>query len=127
MKPMTFRQSFSRRRVLAGTAGLFSSAALAQKIASAQQPNANLGTPASVLTNPPRDFARGHPSIYPDPDVIVVDPSFLPLRRAQGAIYRDGRAPYGRKGRRGRTRASISFSATSRATLFTATSGMTAG
>ena len=88
MKPMAFRQSFSRRRVLAGTAGLFSSAALAQKIASAQQPNANLGTPASVITNPPRDFARGDPSIYPDPDVIVVDPSFLPLRRAQGAIYR---------------------------------------
>ena len=88
MKPIAFRQSFSRRRVLAGTAGLFSSAALAQKIASAQQPNANLGTPASVITNPPRDFARGHPSIYPDPDVIVVDPSFLPLRRAQGAIYR---------------------------------------
>jgi len=88
MKPIAFRQSFSRRRVLAGTAGLFSSAALTQKIASAQQPNANLGTPASVITNPPRDFARGHPSIYPDPDVIVVDPSFLPLRRAQGAIYR---------------------------------------
>ena len=88
MKPVAFRQSFSRRRVLAGTAGLFSSAALTQKIASAQQPNANLGTPASVITNPPRDFARGHPSIYPDPDVIVVDPSFLPLRRAQGAIYR---------------------------------------
>ena len=88
MKPIAFRQSFSRRRVLAGTAGLFSSAALAQKIASAQQPNANLGTPASVITNPPRDFARGHPSIYPDPDVIVVDPSFLPLRRGQGAIYR---------------------------------------
>jgi len=88
MKPIAFRQSFSRRRVLAGTAGLFSSAALTQKIASAQQPNANLGTPASVITNPPRDFARGHPSIYPDPDVIVVDPSFLPLRRGQGAIYR---------------------------------------
>ena len=78
MKPVAFRQSFSRRRVLAGTAGLFSSAALAQKIASAQQPNANLGTPASVITNPPRDFARGHPSIYPDPDVIVVDPSLSP-------------------------------------------------
>ena len=88
MKPVAFCQSFSRRRMLAGTAGLISSAALAQKIASAQQPNANLGTPASVITNPPRDFARGHPSIYPDPDVIVVDPSFLPLRRAQGAIYR---------------------------------------
>ena len=78
------RQSLSRRSVITGSAG----AAVLASAAGAQQPNANLGTPANVTTNPPRDFARGHPSIYPDPDVIVVDPSFLPLRRAQGAIYR---------------------------------------
>ena len=82
------RQSLSRRRVLAGTAGLAGAAVLASGAARAQQSSANLGTPASVISNPPRDFARGHPAIYPDPDVIVVDPSFLPLRRAQGAIYR---------------------------------------
>jgi gluconolactonase len=81
------RKSLSRRSVMAGSAGLAGAAVLASA-ARAQQPNANLGTPASVITNPPRDFARGHPSIYPDPDVIVVDPSFLPLRRTQGAIYR---------------------------------------
>jgi len=81
------RQSLSRRNVIAGSAGLAGAAVLASA-ARAQQPNANLGTPASVITNPPRNFSRGHPSIYPDPDVIVVDPSFLPLRRAQGAIYR---------------------------------------
>jgi gluconolactonase len=81
------RQSLSRRSVIAGSAGLAGAAVLASA-ARAQQPNANLGAPASVITNPPRDFARGHPSIYPDPDVIVVDPSFLPLRRTQGAIYR---------------------------------------
>ena len=81
------RQSLSRRSVIAGSAGLAGAAVLASA-AHPQQPNANLGTPASVITNPPRDFARGHPSIYPDPDVIVVDPSFFPLRRAQGAIYR---------------------------------------
>ena len=78
------RQSLSRRTLLAGTAG---AAALGPVIARAQQ-NANSGTPETVISSPPRDFARGHPSIYPDPDVIVVDPSFLPLRRAQGAIYR---------------------------------------
>src|SRR5207248_9003513 len=78
------RQSLSRRALLAGTAG---AAALGPAIARAQQ-NANLGTPATVISSPPRDFAPGHPSIYPDPDVVVVDPSFLPFRRNQGAIYR---------------------------------------
>ena len=81
------RQSLSRRGVLAGTSGLLGSAALAPNLARAQQ-NANLGTSATVISNPARDFTRGHPSIYPDPDVIVVYPSFLPLRRVQGAIYR---------------------------------------
>ena len=31
------------------------------------QDNAKLGTPASVITNPPRDWDRGNPSIYPGP------------------------------------------------------------
>ena len=81
------RQRLSRRSLVAGTTGAIGMAALAPSLARAQQ-NANFGTPATVISNPPRDFARGHPSIYPDPDVIVVDPSFLPLRRVQGAIYR---------------------------------------
>src|SRR5260370_7819151 len=42
-------------------------------------PAAQLGTRPSTITSPPRDWARGHPSIYPDPDVIVVDPSFRAL------------------------------------------------
>ena len=82
------RQSLSRRSVIAGGAGLAGAAALAPGLTRAQQPNANLGTPASVISNPPRQWGRHNPSIYPDPDVIVVDPSFLPLRRTQGAIYR---------------------------------------
>ena len=81
------RQSLSRRSLLAGSAGLAGATALAGSDAFAQQ-KAQLATPASVVTNPPRDFTPGRPSIYPDPDVIVVDPSFIPLRRAQGAIYR---------------------------------------
>jgi gluconolactonase len=79
-------RSLSRRRLLAGTTSLIGSAALVSSAVRAQQ-NANPATPATVVGNPPRDFASGHPSIYPDPDVIVVDPSFLPLRRTQGAIY----------------------------------------
>ena len=78
------QKSVSPRALLAGTAG---AVAFAPSIVRAQQ-NANLGAPATVISNPPRDFSAGHPSIYPDPDVIVVDPSFLPLRRYQGAIYR---------------------------------------
>ena len=80
-------RSLSRRGVLGGTAGLIGTAALTPGVLRAQQ-NSNLGAPANVITNPPRSFRRGDPSIYPDPDVIVVDPSFLPLRRNQGAIYR---------------------------------------
>ena len=81
------RRSLSRRSLFAGSAGLAGVAALARSPAFAQQ-KAQLGAPASVISNPPRDWSPGHPAIYPDPDVIVVDPSFIPLRRAQGAIYR---------------------------------------
>ncbi|MGA7865957.1 MAG: twin-arginine translocation signal domain-containing protein, partial [Stellaceae bacterium] len=56
------RQWLSRRSLLAGTTGAIGTAALAPSLARAQQ-NANLGTPATVTSNPPRDFARGHPSI----------------------------------------------------------------
>jgi len=73
--------------LVAGGAGL-AGALLASGAARAQQPSANLGTPASVVTNPSRDWSSHNPSIYPDPDVVVVDPSFIPLRRYQGAIYR---------------------------------------
>ena len=53
------------------------------------QQNANLGTPASSRHQARRaTLGPDIPSIYPDPDVVVVDPSFLPLRRTQGAIYR---------------------------------------
>jgi gluconolactonase len=81
------RQSLSRRAVLTGTAGLASAAAL-QNSATLAQDVGKTGTPASVITNPPREWGLHNPSIYPDPDVLVVDPSFLPLRRTQGAIYR---------------------------------------
>ena len=49
------RQSLSRRRVLAGSAGVVGAAALRFGTAHGQQ-NANLGTPASVVTNPPREW-----------------------------------------------------------------------
>jgi gluconolactonase len=82
------RQSVSRRSVIAGSAGLAGVAVVASSPARAQQANASLGTPASVVTNPPRDWSLHHPAIYPDPDVIVVDPSFTQVRRAIAPIQR---------------------------------------
>ena len=92
----------SRRSVLAGSSAM-AAATLMPRATTAQvqpSPNAQLGAPASTITNPPRDWSRGHPSIYPDPDVIVIDPSFrtlvagnTPLRRLwTGADWAEGPA-----------------------------------
>jgi gluconolactonase len=102
MTESTLRQSFSRRSLIAG-AGATGAIVLGLRPATAQAqpaPNAQLGTPASTITNPPRDWAPGRPSIYPDPDVIVVDPSFrglvpgnAPIRRVwTGAFWAEGPA-----------------------------------
>ena len=81
----------SRRGLLAGAAGL----AVAPVAARAQpQPQqiipgaAQLGTPPSTVTNPPRDWSRGHTAIYPDPDVLVVDPAFRSLVPGNTGIHR---------------------------------------
>jgi hypothetical protein len=55
----------------------------------AQQPTAATGTPPSVISNPPRQWGwRAPPNIYPDPDVIVIDPSFAALRVGNVQIRR---------------------------------------
>ena len=79
----------SRRAVVRGLAGTVGAAALAPIAAMAQQPIAATGAPPTVISNPPRQW--GHhapPSIYPDPDVIVIDPSFAALRVGNNAIHR---------------------------------------
>jgi len=41
------------------------------------QQSATTASPPSVVTNPPRQWGhRAPPDIYPDPDIIVIDPSF---------------------------------------------------
>src|ERR1700731_4207034 len=88
---MTEPGSLSRRSLIAGTAALAGAAALAPRGASAQATppaNAQLGTPASTITPPPRDWSPGHPSIYPDPDVIVVDPSFRQFAPGNSGVRR---------------------------------------
>jgi len=77
-----------RRAVVRGLAGTVGVAALAP-IAVAQQPTAATGAPPTVISNPPRQW--GHhatPNIYPDPDVIVIDPSFAALRVGNNPIRR---------------------------------------
>jgi gluconolactonase len=77
----------SRRGVIGGVAAA-GFAALARP-AFGQQAAAQLGTPPSVITNPPRQWGRGAPpSIYPDPDIIVLDPSFKSLLLGITAVHR---------------------------------------
>src|SRR5580698_8259705 len=64
----------SRRSALAGAAGvgLIGTSAFAQP-----RPDAAMGTPPSVVSSPPRQWGRSaSPDIYPDPDIIVIDPAF---------------------------------------------------
>jgi gluconolactonase len=75
----------SRRLVLRGLAG---AAALAPASALAQA-RAALATPPSVVTSPPRQWGRGSPPApYPDPDILVLDPSFNDLMLGITAIHR---------------------------------------
>ena len=48
--------------------------------AATQNAPPNQGTPPSVVSDPPRQWGPdAPPTIYPDPDIIVVDPSFGPV------------------------------------------------
>ncbi|HYK88779.1 MAG TPA: SMP-30/gluconolactonase/LRE family protein [Acidobacteriota bacterium] len=70
----------SRRRFLRGAASMAGAAMLRPAIIRAQQ---------SVVSNPPREWGRdAAPTIYPDPDIIVVDPSFNDLMLGITAIRR---------------------------------------
>lgn len=77
-----YTHSVSRRGVMAGAASLMVGPAYAQT-------NAALGTPPSVITNPPRMWGRhAPPDIFPDPDVLVIDPAFNQLLLGITAIRR---------------------------------------
>ena len=77
----------TRRGFLASTAVAVPGLALAQQLAPPTV--AQLGTPASVITNPPRVFGPdAPPTIAPDPDVFALDPSFNALRIGQSTLRR---------------------------------------
>jgi gluconolactonase len=79
----------ARRSLLAAGTGIVG-ATLARGAwaQTAPAPNAQIGTPASTITTPPRDWTPGRPSIYPDPDVLVVDPSFRSLVPGNAGLQR---------------------------------------
>jgi gluconolactonase len=72
----------SRRNFIRAAAVVAGVAAVAPKIAFAQgqpgrPPQSGTSTPASVVSNPPRQWGpTAPPAGYPDPDVIVIDSSF---------------------------------------------------
>ena len=84
-------RALSRRALIAATAGI-AGASTFGRTARAQTPatstTAQTGTPPSTITNPSRDWSPGHPSIYPDPDIIVVDPSFRTVAPGNAAVRR---------------------------------------
>jgi gluconolactonase len=81
-------RDLSRRGLIVAGIGV---AALAPAIVRAQTPPAPaLGTPASVITSPPRDFGpNGAPTVYGrDPDIITIDPAFDAITQGNTPIVR---------------------------------------
>jgi gluconolactonase len=68
----------SRRTLIKAVVATAGAAAIAPGLAfGAGQGQSQQGTPPSVITNPPRQWGPdAPPEIYPDPDIISLDPSF---------------------------------------------------
>jgi gluconolactonase len=72
----------ARRTLIKAAAAVAGAAALGPRVALARDPNdqqapPGQGTPPSTITSPPRQWGPdAPPEIYPDPDIIVIDPSF---------------------------------------------------
>jgi gluconolactonase len=75
----------TRRGFVQLAAGGIGGAAFAKR-AGAQLPTAS---PPSVVSIPPRDWGpHAPPAIYPDPDVVVLDPVFAQYRVGNAGIHR---------------------------------------
>jgi gluconolactonase len=75
------------RRSMLQTFSVAGAAFLAAPLARAQTNGG--AAPSSTVSTPPRDFTPGvQPAPYPDPDVLVVDPSFNALRVFNSPIQR---------------------------------------
>jgi gluconolactonase len=86
---MTRRQFARTLGASAGLAAVVHDSLHAQAQAPAPSPSPLRSSPPSVVSSPPRDFTPGvSPVTYPDPDVIVLDPSFNALRVFNAPIQR---------------------------------------
>jgi gluconolactonase len=73
----------TRRGFIAGAA------ALAPTLAWGQQAKPQLGTPPSVISQPPRQWGlSAPPDVYPDPDILIIDNSFRRYLVGLTAIHR---------------------------------------
>lgn len=63
-------------------------AALGPRVAFASTTVAQQAQPPSVISNPPRQWGPDTPEIYPDPDIIAIDPSFGKYLLGITAIHR---------------------------------------
>jgi gluconolactonase len=69
--------------------GMIAGAAMMPSLAWGQNAKPELGIPPSVVTEPPRQWGRyAPPAIYPDPDILVIDPSFNQYLVGLTAIHR---------------------------------------
>ena len=79
------RVGLPRREFMRETAAVVCGSVLAPVVALAQES----GKPPSVVSIPPRQWGPGAaPTIYPDPDIIAIDPSFNELMLGITAIRR---------------------------------------
>jgi len=90
----------SRRTIIRAAGAVLGAAALGPRAAlaftptdapnnGASQPTPpGQGTPPSVISNPPRQWGPDTPQIYPDPDIITIDPSFGSRLLGITAIHR---------------------------------------
>lgn len=89
-----FGRRVTRRTVIRAAGALMGAAALGPRAAfAASQVIAQVppgqGTPPSVISNPPRQWGPdAPPEIYPDPDILRVDPSFGKYLLGITAIHR---------------------------------------
>ncbi|MBV8719991.1 MAG: SMP-30/gluconolactonase/LRE family protein [Chloroflexi bacterium] len=95
----SFSRLVSRRRIIKAAAALGGVAALGPRAAWARMPMdapvelaqaaATTPNPPSVISNPPRQWGPdAPPEIYPDPDILTVDPSFGKYLLGITAIHR---------------------------------------
>jgi gluconolactonase len=84
MQRQLLHGQLTRRSLIAAAATLIPGSVRAQP-----QAKPALGAPPTVISQPPRQWGRyAPPEVYPDPDILVIDPSFAPYLIRLAALHR---------------------------------------